>query len=68
MRQQALALDEIEVTLKYKNVPSWMELVESKAVDIFKSLMWPFLRVDLDHIHQTSSAIKSINSAPTIAR
>jgi len=68
MRQQALALDEIEVTLKYKNVPSWIELVESKAVDIFKSLMWPFLRVDLDHIHQTSSTIKSINSAPTFAR
>jgi hypothetical protein len=42
MRQQALALDEIQVTLKYNNVPSWIEIVEAKSVDMFKTLMWPF--------------------------
>jgi len=68
MRQQALALDEIQVTIKYNNVPSWIKLVEAKSVDVFKTLMWPFLRVDLDRIHQTSSTVKSINSSPTYAR
>ena len=68
MREQALALDEIQVTLKYNNVPSLIEVVEAKSVDVFKTLMWPFLKVDLDHIYKTSSTIKSINSAPTYAR
>ena len=68
MREQALALDEIQVTLKYNNVPSLIEIVEAKSVDVFKTLMWPFLKVDLDRIYKTSSTVKSINSAPTYAR
>ena len=68
MRHQALALDEIQVTLKYNNVPSWVRIVEAKSVDMFKTLMWPFLKVDLNTLLETSSTVKSINSAPVYAR
>ena len=68
MRQQALALDEIQVTLKYRDVPSWIEVVEAKSVDMFKTLLWPFLKVDLNSLQETSSTVKSIKSAPVYAR
>merc|ERR1711971_475636 len=36
--------------------------------DMFKTLMWPFLKVDLNSLHETSSTVKSIKSAPVYAR
>jgi len=66
MRQQALALDEILITVQYKNVPAWVETVEAKSVEIFKTIMWPFLK--LNPLEQQSRPIGPIKTFPVYAR
>lgn len=65
MRQQARALDEVQITIKYNNVPRWIEIAESKSVEIFKTLMWPFLKVDYERMQNRQESIRSM---PVYAR
>merc|ERR1711881_167057 len=67
MRQQALALDEIQITVQYKNVPAWVEFVEAMSVEIFKTIMWPFLKLNPLEI-KPQTVGKPIKTFPVYAR
>jgi len=46
MRQQARALDEVEVSVTYNNVPALVKTLEARTVTVIKTLMWPFIKMD----------------------
>ena len=69
MRQQALALDEIDINVNYVNVPTIMKTVEDKAIIVIKTLMWPFLKIDPEHImYSTWSIPPTVRPGPLSAR
>lgn len=64
MREQARTLDEVQVTVKYENVPRSFEWAESRAMEMFKTVMWPYLRMDT----KMQKAEVSIKSSPVYTR
>jgi len=67
MRQQARALDEVLITVKYNNVPRYIEIAEAKCSQMMKTLLWPFMRMDYEN-SQVGDSIKSIKTMPVYAR
>lgn len=60
-REQARALDEVDITVKYNNVPRWMEMVETKTTEIFKTVMWPYMKIDYDQPRSSYNHLKNRN-------
>ena len=65
MRLQARTLDEVDLTIKYNNVPKMVENVEHVVTDTLKTLLWPFRQVLNE---QVSYKRVSINDAPVLVR
>lgn len=60
-REQARALDEVDVTVKYNNVPRWIEMVETKTTEIFKTIMWPYMKIDYEQPRSSYNQLRNRN-------
>jgi len=45
-QELARALDEVEISFTWNNIPTWMRTLEAQSTFVIKTLMWPFLKAN----------------------